>query len=92
MKNFLFAAVLTSLSAAPALAQDQTPPPQDHHGAFMDACGQDVKTYCGSAQNRDDRRACMKANHDKFSDACKSFMASHHMHGHGQMQGPGGGQ
>lgn len=66
---------------------------------FMEACGADMKNFCGSAQNRDERRACMTANKDKFSAGCKSFMASHPMHQHpqgqmqgGQMQGPGGQQ
>ncbi|HUO91901.1 MAG TPA: hypothetical protein VMU22_03225 [Rhizomicrobium sp.] len=53
---------------------------------FMDACGNDVKTYCASAQSRDDRRACVVANRDKFSGSCKAFMAAHPMHQH-QPQG-----
>jgi len=61
---------------------------------FMQACGDDIKNFCASAQSREDRRACVMQNKDKFSDPCKSFMASHpmHQHGQGQMQGPGGGQ
>ena len=83
--------------AVPAFAQDQPPPQQGGgHGMFKQACGADIQNFCASAQNRDDRRACVMANKDKFSDSCKSFMASHPMHSHdqGQMQGPppGGGQ
>jgi hypothetical protein len=51
---------------------------------FMQACGTDMQSYCASAQSRDDRRACVMANHDKFSDSCKSFMAAHPMHEHPQ--------
>jgi hypothetical protein len=47
-----------------------------------------MQTYCPSAQSREDRHACVEANKDKFSDSCKTFMASH-MHHHGQMQGGG---
>jgi len=93
MKSFIFALSLGMAAAVPAFAQDQTPAPRSGgHGAFMQACGNDMQTYCASAQNRDDRRSCVMANKDKFSDSCKSFMASHQMHQHGQMQGPGGGQ
>lgn len=97
MKSSIFtlslALFLSAGGAALAQDQDQTQQGQHQggHGAFMQACGADMQTYCSSAQNRDDRRSCMQANKDKFSDACKSFMASHkgHMHEHGQMQGPG---
>jgi hypothetical protein len=90
---------LTLASAGAAYAQDQTPmqggqmqgPGGGNHGAFKAACGADMQTYCASAQTRDDRHACMQTNAAKFSDSCKSFMASH-QHGGGQMQGPGGQQ
>jgi hypothetical protein len=96
MKKLLFALSL-SVCAVPAFAQDQPPPQQGGgHGMFKQACGADIQNFCASAQNRDDRRACVMANKDKFSDSCKSFMASHPMYSHdqGQMQGPppGGGQ
>ena len=85
--------VLSLASAGAAFAQDQTqmqgPAGGDQHAAFKAACGADIQTYCASAQTKDDRHACVKANKDKFSDSCKSFMASHH-HGGGQMQGPSG--
>jgi hypothetical protein len=54
------------------------------HSQFMQACGTDMQSYCASARSRDDRRACVMANHDKFSDSCKSFMAAHPMHEHPQ--------
>src|SRR3984957_3498311 len=53
-------------------------------GQFMQACGADMQNFCASAQSRDDRRTCVMANKDKFSDSCKSFMASHPMHSHDQ--------
>ena len=96
MKAFLLALTFAAI-AIPASAQDQSAAPQqggNGHGMFMQACGADIKNFCGSAQSRDDRRTCVEANKDKFSDSCKSFMASHPMHPHagGQMQGPGNGQ
>jgi len=91
MKSLLLAISLGMAASTAAFAQDQAPPPADR-AAFMQACGQDMQTYCASAQNRDDRRACMKANHDKFSDSCKTFMANRQMHQHNQMQSPSGQQ
>lgn len=71
-----------------AFAQDQSaPPPGGHGGAFHAACGQDIQTYCSTAQSREDRHACVQANKDKFSDTCKSFMASHMHHGAPQPAG-----
>lgn len=96
MKSSIFTLSLALFvgAGAAALAQDQDQPGQHHggHGAFMQACGNDMQTYCASAQSRDDRHSCMEANKDKFSDTCKSFMANHagHMHDHGQMPAPAG--
>ncbi|HTW33694.1 MAG TPA: hypothetical protein VMD53_03675 [Rhizomicrobium sp.] len=102
MKKIFFVLSLAVCASTMAFAQNQPPPPQQGggmqgggmHSQFMDACGGDMQTYCGSAQSRQDRRACMVANKDKFSANCKSFMANHPMHQHpqGQMQGPGNGQ
>lgn len=72
-----------------ASAQDQSQPQGGGHGAFMQACGSDMQTYCPQAQTRDDRRACVHANRDRFSDACKSFLAHRMSHMHGQGQGGG---
>ena len=87
MKSAMFAlSIMVGLSPIVALAQDQAPPgSQERRAAFMQACGQDVQTYCASARNRDERRACIHANHAKFSDGCQSFLASHF--GHGAQQG-----
>jgi len=86
--------VLSFAACASTLAFAQTPAPQQGgamqggamRGQFMQACGTDMQTYCASAQNRDDRRACVMANRGKFSDSCKSFMAAHPMHEHPQGQ------
>jgi hypothetical protein len=77
----LAGAVLFALGGG-AFAQDQSaaPPPGGHGGAFRAACGQDMQTYCSTAQSRQDRHACMQTNQDKLSATCKSFLASH-MHG-----------
>jgi len=95
MKKLFLVISLAACASTAAFAQDQTPAPQGGmqgggmRSQFMQACGADMQTYCASAQTRDDRRACMTANHDKFSDGCKSFMASHPMHQHPQGQPPG---
>lgn len=88
-RTAVFAASFVLALSGAALAQDQAAAPQGGHGggAFRAACGQDMQTYCGSAQSREDRHTCMKAKKDKFSDSCKSFMASRRHHGDGQ---PGG--
>jgi hypothetical protein len=87
--------VLSLATCASAAAFAQTPPPPQGggmqggamRGQFMQACGTDMQNFCASAQSRDDRRACVMANKDKFSDSCKSFMAAHPMHEHPQQQG-----
>jgi hypothetical protein len=93
MKTTLFTLLLATGAATAAFAQN-SPPPQGGPSGFMQACGADIQNFCASAQNRQDRRACVEANKDKFSDSCKSYMASHPMHQHnqGQMQGPNNGQ
>jgi len=96
----LYLAIAFAAASTIAFAQDQAPPQQQGGGGmqgsmrsqFMDACGGDMQTYCASAQNRQDRRACVMANRDKFSQSCKTFMASHPMHQHPQQQQQGGGQ
>jgi len=92
MRKILLAISLVACASTTAFAQDQAPPAQQQGGGmrsqFMDACGADMKNFCGSAQSREDRRSCMMANRDKFSQSCKAFMASHPMHQH-QQQGSG---
>lgn len=91
MKQLLIGAALALSVSILAFAQDQGQP-QGGHGAFQQACGNDFKT-CASAQSREDRHACIEANKDKFSDACKTFLSSHAGHWHRQGGGgQGGGQ
>lgn len=80
----LAGAVMFALSGA-AIAQAS--PQGGHSGEFRAACDQDMQTYCATAQSREDRHSCVQANKDKFSDTCKSFMASHM---HGAAPQPGG--
>ena len=61
-----------------AFAADDAPATGgDQMGGFRQACGADLKTYCASSTTREERRACVQTNKDKFSDGCKSFMAAH---------------
>jgi len=54
---------------------------QEHHGqGFHGACATDIKTYCTSAQSREDRHQCLQTNRDKLSDGCKSMLDSHEHH------------
>jgi hypothetical protein len=66
--KFLMAAAL--LMATGALAQ--TPPAG---GGGMAACRDDAQKFC-SDKTGPDRRACMEANKDKLSDACKAARAA----------------
>lgn len=88
--KFSVIGVAAMLSATTAFAQ------QDQAGqgrraaweAVRSACATDVKTYCGSATDRQSRRACIKENRSKFSDSCKAAMHSMHR----ERMGAGGGQ
>ncbi len=85
-----FSLALLLGTSVTAVAQNQNQPQGEAgHDAFRQACSADIQKYCSAAQSREDRHACIKANTDKFSDACKSFLASHteHMHGQGHMRG-----
>lgn len=89
MKSTIALASFALALATGAFAQDEAPSAQHGgHGAFLAACGNDLKTYCPSAQSREDRHACIEANKDKLSDTCKTFLSDHAGHWHGQ----GGGQ
>jgi hypothetical protein len=76
------------VTAGTAFAQDQTQSSQQgdqqgqgHHGqGFHGACAADMKTYCASAQSREDRHQCLQTNRDKLSDGCKSMLDSHEHH------------
>ena len=95
MKKLILAISFAACTATGALAQDQQPAEQEGPPGgifkFMQTCGADLHTYCASAESRDDRRACVIANKDKFSDACKALVASHQP-AQGQTQETGDGQ
>jgi hypothetical protein len=60
------------LVAAPALAQNAG---GQGGGGGMAACREDAQKLC-SDKTGPDRRACMEANKDKLSDACKAARAA----------------
>jgi hypothetical protein len=78
LASAVFAAAI-SLAGGVALAADDAPATGsgDHMSGFRQACGTDLQTYCASSTTRDERRACVQANKDKFSEGCKSYMAAH---------------
>ncbi|HWU27430.1 MAG TPA: hypothetical protein VN154_13610 [Rhizomicrobium sp.] len=89
MRTIALALTFVAAAATQAFAQDQQPATQGTGpGMFKQACGADVEKYCASAKSRDERRSCIVANKENFSDSCKAFLATHHKHlGEGQMQG-----
>ena len=62
------------------------------HSGWREACGADIKQYCGTATTREERHACVQANKDKFSDGCKAFMAAHPRPQNSSAPPPAGGQ
>jgi hypothetical protein len=64
MKNFLLAASAVALAVSPAIAQ------QGRGAGLSEACRNEVKALCGSAQGRDARKACMKENRSKLGESC----------------------
>lgn len=84
------ALVMACLLVAANAAFGQITTPAGMKGPFGQACGADMANYCASAQSREERRSCIEQNKDKFSDTCKNFMASHHMHHHGGQSSDGG--
>jgi len=70
LRTILMAAMLAAAATGPALAQGA---PQG--GGGMGACREDAQKYCAD-KTGPDRRACMEANKDKLSDACKAARAA----------------
>ena len=62
--------VAATLAAGPALAQAPA-----GGGGGMAACREDAQKFCAD-KTGPDRRACMEANKDKLSDACKAARAA----------------
>jgi len=72
-------------------AQDQGPPPPDATAPamnFRQACGADAQALCPTAKSVKDKRACLKANLDKASADCNTFMANNKAMRQDKMQGP----
>ena len=67
----LCAAVLAACDA-PTTSQSQR---GERRGEFRAACGADIQTHCPNAQSRQERRECIAANKEKFSEGCKTYMA-----------------
>ncbi|HWY63674.1 MAG TPA: hypothetical protein VNX61_00585 [Rhizomicrobium sp.] len=70
IKTMMMAAALLAATAGGAFAQ-QTP----QGGGGMAACREDAQKFCAD-KTGPDRRACMEANKDKLSDACKAARAA----------------
>jgi hypothetical protein len=72
IKTMMLAAAMLTMGASVALAQNGPPP---GGGGGMAACRDDAQKFC-SDKTGPDRRACMEANKDKLSDACKAARAA----------------
>jgi len=70
MKLAMFVAVGV-LAASAAFAQGG----QQAGGGGMAACREDAQKFCAD-KTGPDRRACMEANKDKLSEACKAARAA----------------
>jgi hypothetical protein len=78
IKTMVMAAVLLSATAGGAFAQGAGAPPAGGGMAAsggMAACREDAQKFCAD-KTGPDRRACMEANKDKLSDACKAARAA----------------
>ena len=67
--KMLTMAALLAMTAGSAFAQGAPA------GGGMSACREDAQKFC-SDKTGPDRRACMEANMDKLSDACKAARAA----------------
>jgi hypothetical protein len=76
--SFGLAGIFALAIGGAAYAQDQGPPPDASVPAmsFRQACGADAQTICPSAQTMKDKRVCLKANLDKASADCNTFLAN----------------
>jgi hypothetical protein len=66
--KMLMAAALLTVGSGVAFAQAPA-------GGGMAACREDAQKFCAD-KTGPDRRACMEANKDKLSDACKAARAA----------------
>ena len=78
IKTIVMAAVLLSATASGVFAQGAGAQPAAGGmaaGGGMAACREDAQKFCAD-KTGPDRRACMEANKDKLSDACKAARAA----------------
>ncbi len=76
--RMLMTAALLAATASTAFAQGAETPPAGAGmpaGGGMAACRDDAQKFCAD-KTGPDRRACMEANKDKLSDACKAARAA----------------
>jgi hypothetical protein len=72
MTRRALAALACALFAAPALADG---PGDRPGGALRAACGADIQKHCAGIKPGDGKlRHCVRENHAKFSDGCKSAL------------------
>ncbi|MBV8665098.1 MAG: cysteine rich repeat-containing protein [Burkholderiaceae bacterium] len=68
-------ACTAGFAAAQSAAQSTDTAPAQPHGAGRDACKADVARLCPNVQPGGRRiLACLKANQDQLSDACKALL------------------
>jgi len=72
IKTMLAVAALLTVATAGAFAQGAGAP---QGGGGMAACREDAQKFCAD-KTGPDRRACMEANKDKLSEACKAARAA----------------
>ena len=70
IKTMMMAAAVLAMGMSAALAQNGAPA-----SGGMAACRDDAQKLCPD-KTGPDRRACMEANKDKLSDACKAARAA----------------
>ena len=58
----------------------------ERRAGFRAACGPDMQTYCPNV-SRDQRRECIAANREKFSQVCKTYMQQNPWRGRRDRQG-----
>jgi arylformamidase len=66
MKKLLFVITAATLVSAPSVAQ------RGQGAGLSDTCRAEVVQLCGSAQDKQARRACMKENRSKVSESCRT--------------------
>lgn len=79
-------AVLGACDGAAVSQPQQSERGGERRAAFRAACGADMQTYCPNV-SREQRRACVAANREKFSQGCKTYMEQNPWRGRRDRQG-----